>query len=150
MTVDRRAAVLNHWLNSPEILPIIAPGMQTVDTSPFFDNPRNIMLEHKFGVSVWFYEGDGVYDGHYVFGPNLRGKEALDVARDMVNEVFTRYHAKTILGQVAVGNRPARTVTRALGFSRYGRGSVDTFNRPCVDYVLTRDEWKRQPWALKV
>lgn len=148
--IDRRAAVLNFWLNEPFILAELAPGFAVIDASSFFDEPRNVMLEHDHGISLWFYKGGGVYEGHYAFGPKLRGKDALQAARAMLNAIFTRYSAETILGQVTVGNRPARTVTRSLGFSRYGRGSVDTSNRPCVDYVLTRTEWQRQSWALKV
>lgn len=148
--MDRRAAVLNFWMNQPEIVSVIAPGFELSDWSIFFDNPRNVMLEHPHGIALFFYEGDGAYDGHYVFGPKLRGKKALVVAKGMINVIFTRYNATTILGHVATVNRPARVVTRALGFVPTGHGSVDTFHRPCVDYVLTRSQWERLPWAVKV
>lgn len=148
--IDRRAAVLNLWINKDYILPVIAPGFSLIDASSFFDNPRNVLLEHPHGVSVWFYKGGGVFDGHFLFGDKLRGKKALVAARGMLNRVFTEHCAETILGQTPRDNRPARVVSRALGFVPYGSGSVDSFNRPCVDYVLTRTEWQRQPWALKV
>jgi hypothetical protein len=149
MTVTRQEAILNFWLNQPAILDAVAPGFETIDASAFFDNPRNVMLEHPHGIAVFFYKGAGVYDGHYLFGPNLRGKAAIEVAKSMLSTLFTSYGALTILGQTPRENRPARMVTRALGFLPYGNGSVDTFNRPCVDYVLTRERWEQLPWAEK-
>lgn len=145
--IDRRGAVLNLWLNRPDILAVIAPGFDLLDASGFFDNPRNVMLEHPHGISLFFYQSAGVYHGHYVFGDKLRGKAAIKAAKTMLNEVFTKYGAEVILGQTPSENRPARVVNRALGFIPYGSGSVDSFNRPCVDYVLTRKRWEQLPWA---
>lgn len=142
-----RIARLNFWVNHPDILPFVAPGFAAFDASPFFNEPRNVMLEHAHGLGLFFYAGDGVYEGHYLFGPKLRGREALHTAQRMISEVFTRHGATAILGKVARDHRPARVLTRALGFVPFGRGSVDSFNRPCVDYRLTREQWAKLPWA---
>lgn len=145
--IDRRQAIINLWANDVSIQPHVAPGFPLMDYGTFFDNPRNVMTEHKHGIALFIYIGNGDFDGHFLFGPNLRGKDAVSAAQAMINDIFTVHHANSILGKTPVENRPARLVSRALGFIPYGRGSVDTFNRPCVDYVLSRNEWMHQSWA---
>ena len=146
-SVDKIAR-LNFWLNDPAILPFVGgPDAEAIDSTPFFRNPDNVMLECDGGCSIFFAapaEGEfrGAYEGHYLFGPRLRGVAAMVAARRMISEVFTVYGATSILGQVMCDNTPARIMTRSLGFKPIGNGSRDPFNRPCVDYVLTRERWR--------
>jgi RimJ/RimL family protein N-acetyltransferase len=144
--VTDKLATLNRWLNDPAWLKTIGgPDAVSIDGEAFFRNPDNVALFHDNGCGLFIAapaEGDfrGTYEGHYLFGPRLRGSAALGVARRMISEVFQVYGATSILGQVMADNMPARLMTRSLGFRPIGNGR-DPFNRPCVDYVLTRSQW---------
>ena len=141
-------AQLNYWLNTPEWLEYIGgPGCDTIDGSKFFNNPDNAAYFHDHGCAMFFAapsEGEyaTAYEGHYLFGPKLRGVAGLAFARQAISTLFTEYRATSILGQVMRDNTPARVMTRSLGFMPIGNGSRDPFNRSCVDYVLTRGRWR--------
>ena len=146
-----KQARLNYWVNHPGIIEYMAPGYIFFDASGFFRDSENIMLTHPQGVMLFFRErwNGPAWRGHYLFGDRLRGRRAKNVAERMLNTVFTRHEAAAIFGTIWVGNRPARLMTRALGFEPTGHGSVDYYGRPTVDYFLSRGMWRSLPWSTR-
>ena len=139
-------ARMNDWVNRPEWHTTFNPN-EDVSFAKFFNNPDNCAFWHPNGQGLAIYFAarrnrgfDNVYIGHAIFGPGLRGAEALDFSRACVNEVFTAYGASSIFGEIRRDNAPARAMVRALGLKRIGYGS-DPFNRPTVQYVMTRGMW---------
>lgn len=132
-------SLLEALVNRPHVLASVAPGFDGLDMSAFFESPFNICLGDAHGMALFVHIGDGVYEGHYVL-PDLPGILRMRRARVYLRRMFTTHRAKAIVGVVPVDNSPARTVTRALGFTPTGT-SVSASGRSCVDYVLERATW---------
>lgn len=122
--------MMPHW-------PGLAPGFDRVDMSAFFERPGNFMLGDADGIALFGLISPGVYEGHYLFP----GRASIDKCRQFMSTVFIDHYADAIVGHVPVENRAARTMTRALGFTRQGT-SVSFTGRSCVDYVLERRKWE--------
>lgn len=131
---------LNAAVNEPGVLAAVAPGFAEFDLSDFLSDPRNVALRCGDAVAIFEYCAPGVYDGHYLFPKNVRGKVALQAARKIIHEMFTKYRAIVITGSIPREHRAARCLTRALGFQKSGE-STDATDEGCVDYELRRDEW---------
>lgn len=129
---------LNLVANHPAVLDQI--GLTKLDLSNFFRNDGNVALGVNEGVALFGYRGNGVYEGHYLFTPALRGKRALAIARLMLAHMFTTRGARVIVGETPVSDRAARHFTSALGFTRRGT-TTDTQGRPCVVYEMDRASW---------
>lgn len=134
------AELLNLVANQPEVLAGTAPGYLAVDLVGFFDRPGNVMLGDARGVMLFGYQGDGVYDMHYLLTSSLRGKNALLTIREAIGALFTYHNAHAIVGATPRDNRAARAMNRALGGRPYGV-SVDSQGRDCINYVLERATW---------
>lgn len=134
--------LLNHVVNQPEVLAEIAPGYERVDLSRFFDHPRNMMCGDERGVLLFAYRGQDVYELHYCFTAQLRGRAALQAVRAALKTVFTRHNAVAICGATPRDNRAARMMNRALGARPIGV-SVDIHGRTCINYVLERVRWAK-------
>jgi len=133
--------VANDIANHPDVLPAVAKGFDAVDLRPFFLNPLNFAVGHpSVGMAMFAPLGDGRFEGHYLFRPGADRRHVLDICRGALTIAFTRYGASAIVGHVPADNVRARTITRALGFTRQGT-SVSASGRSCVDYVLERAQW---------
>lgn len=136
--MNDRLALLNRVINSMlPAWPGLAPGFARVEMAAFFERSGNVMLGDHTGIALFGMVSPGVYEGHYLFP----GRASIDKCREFLFTMFTDHYADAILGHVPVENRAARTMTRALGFTRQGT-SVSDSGRSCVDYVLERREWE--------
>lgn len=118
--------------------------------SPFAETPPDaelvratpcvVVLGDLDGMAIFYYEGKQRYDGHYVFPPWTRGKDALARARKFIDEMFDKHGAMTISGVVPRDHRAARLMSRALGFIPAGE-TADCHGRPAVVYRLERARW---------
>ena len=131
---------LNRAVNKPEIIPFVAKGYDYVDLSAFVAKPRNVALEQEGGVMIFAEATPNVFEGHYLFPKEVRGKQAQSIARAMISEVFTNHGAHAIYGDISRDNRAACVFTRALGFHVFWK-SVDCDAAPRVRYFMTREEW---------
>lgn len=118
----------------------------TPDFSNFFDSGEHFALKCDGAVALFEFVGVSadkrpVYNGHYLFPTNCRGKKAVTAAKEMINTVFTFYSAAGIVGEIPRENRAARVFTRCLGFKPYNTGE-SRFGVPCVYYMLKREEWE--------
>lgn len=142
MTKIRRfydAKTLNKLVNRADILPYVAPGYESLDASAFFKRPGNVAFKAGRGAMLFAERRKGVYDTHYLFPTDMRGPEALKIARAIVAEVFTSLRAKAMVGKVPVEHMRSRVFTRALGFVPTGR-CRDSSGRKCIGYILERGD----------
>lgn len=80
-----------------------------------------------------------VVTGHYFF--KARGKQALQLAKEMLQEAFTGdYNIKTIRGLTPLEKQGARWLSKNIGFKSYGE--VDTKAGPCELFILNKNEWE--------
>ena len=140
MTRTEKIALFNRVANSPEVLRSIAPGLEYVDFSSFFSDPRNVMLGDVRGLVVFFAAGNAEYDVHFLLTDALRGNDALCAIRLSLNYMFTARHASAIHGSTPRENRACRAIARALGARPVGV-TTDFFGRACLKYSIERDKW---------
>ncbi len=84
----------------------------------WFEIPGNICLVDDNDFALFTLEYPGFYWGHYCF--ESRGKEAKQKGLFFLREMFTKHGAKLIGGLTPIENKPARWMTRQLGFKSYG------------------------------
>jgi hypothetical protein len=110
-----------------------------LDCEEWVSNPNNVMLRDGHDASastgIFAYEYPGLYTGHYFF--RVRGREAIDLAKRMLGEMFENYGAKAIRGLTKTDNRPALWITRQLGFKSCGL--IVTKNGEHELFVKTKD-----------
>lgn len=131
---------LNAAANQPEVLPFVAEGFDAIDLGPFFNNPANVALHHEDGVMIFAQARPHIFEGHYLFPKEVRGKAALRIANAMITEMFTKHGAHVIYGDISRTNRAACVFTRALGFHRLYPGA-DKVAAPLLRFFMTREEW---------
>lgn len=108
------------------------------EAGPWLSDLSNIALtDGKGSFGLFTYEYPGVYSAHYFF--KVSGKEALDLAMDMLTEMFVNRQAEAIRGLVPSERMDVRWMTRQLGFTSYGE--VDTNVGPCIIYICSLDEF---------
>jgi hypothetical protein len=129
----------NTLLNHPSIKPYVLPGITDhYDGSQWFYSFVNVIYGDAHGGALFEYDAPGIYHGHYLFTPAIRGREALKLSREWLNDMFTNHGATDIFGLVPRGNRASQVMTRALGFSLVGTNELDRCGQPCFKYILTR------------
>lgn len=110
------------------------------DPEGWLEVEENIALtDGKMNFTLFEKSEDGIYTGHYFFG-TARGKEALSVAQEFLNYLFTNYNIGVVRGFTPLEKLGARWLSRKLGFKGYG--VVSTLNGPCELFILTKQEWK--------
>lgn len=136
------ADLLQAMVNEPDMLAVLAPGYDHVDMTPFWRNPRNVMLGDENGAAIFAERpGEpGAFEGHYLLRSGRAGN--LELARSFLAAMFTEHAAQAIWGNVHTENRAARAFSRALGFAPRGHSLLPS-GRPCVIYVLERATWAK-------
>lgn len=112
------------------------PQAKELDCDKWVGDTNNIMLRSGDSTGIFAYEYPGLYTGHYFF--RVRGREAINLAKEMLDEMFNKYDAKAIRGLTKTNNKPALWITRQLGFKSCGL--VITENGEHEMFVLTRNK----------
>lgn len=130
-------AALNHPANEGRFFP---PGSY-FNCGRFYvaNDGRNIALTTGAGCMLFCPREDGKYEVHFAFTPPMAGKVLLDVAREMLEHVFTHYGASVIVGSPPRENRAVRTIGYLLGFRPTGTVTTDRLGRECIEYKLERE-----------
>lgn len=84
-------------------------------------------------------EGDGVFEGHYLFVST--GRKAIDNARKALRFMFGQHSAKLIFGMVPAARRDVKLMTRWLGFK--SAGMRETPEGPCELFILSNTRFYR-------
>jgi hypothetical protein len=108
------------------------------DFEAWVNNPHNIMWEEDGSIGLATFEYPGMYSCHWFF--KVRGKEAHDLARKMLDDLFSN-EAKIVRGLTSMEPkyRAVRLAARRLGMKSYG-----VINCPEGDHELlcmTKEEF---------
>lgn len=117
----------------PELIP------PDTDFQAWLSNMHNVMLVEGDSVGLAVHEYPGVYTGHYLF--RVGGRQALNLAREMMLWMVDNQGAKAFTGITPVDNRAARWFNRHLGFKSYG--VVDTVRGSHEMFCITADEVRK-------
>ena len=131
---------LNKAVNIPSVLEAVAPGYESYDLTEFIQNRDNVVLRVGDAFAAFVFLEKGVYEGHFLNPPHIKGKRALESCKNMLSYMFTTMKASVISGKVSCENSKARVMTRALGFVNLGK-SRDALDKECVDYILEAEKW---------
>lgn len=107
-----------------------------LDCEEWLEDTKNVMLREEDSTGIFAYEYPGLYTGHYFF--RVKGREAINLAKRMLDEMFSTYSAQTIRGMTKTDNRPALWITRQLGFKSYGR--IETKNGEHELFILNKED----------
>lgn len=103
-------------------------------------DPKSRAFGDAAGAVLVIHEGGDVYEWHWVLTPAKRGRAALELAREALEEMFTVHGARAIYGITPRVNRAARSMNRALGALPTGT-TTDTLGRECIVYTVERASW---------
>lgn len=137
---DLSLPALNALANHPDIAPHVAPGYCDISLEAAWREPRNCLTGDARGVIIMAPLGRGVYQWHWMLGPEIRGADALRLGREALRKAFTFFGACAVCGATPRVNRAARLMNRALGARPIGT-SVDAHGRDCINYILERETW---------
>lgn len=130
-------------LNREEVLRAFHPTAPWISMGAFYSRPGNVALrsvEHPDALALFCETEPGRYELHYLCGPQARGKIALEVLREMFNQIFTLWKARVIFGATPRDNRAARSMNRLLGGLPVG-SEIDDQGRECIVYELEASRW---------
>lgn len=127
---------------------------EAIDTAPlnrglkgadWLASKGNIPVTFDNGdVALFDYEGDGIYEGHYLFVS--RGEEAIRHAKSAIRTMFVEHGVSLIFGMVPDFRRDVKLMTRWLGFrSKGARWASEGPGLPDVKFelfVLSKFMWK--------
>lgn len=96
--------------------PLLEEGTIGFNAETLISNTKNDLLHDGEGNYSLFEGQDlGVYVGHYFFS-NKKGREALKLAKEMLQFMFDVNQATIILGATPTENKKAIWISRQLGF----------------------------------
>ena len=112
------------------------PQYFTFDVDAWFANADNYALIEGDNIAFGEYKHPGVYWVHFCFD-TARGREAIQLTKDMFEEFCRVCPVKTAIGLIEVNNRKARWLIRQVGFKSLGE--VMTENGLCEMFYSTRN-----------
>jgi hypothetical protein len=111
------------------------------DFEGWLANHRNIMYVVGDNVGLATYEYPGVYNAHWFF--TARGKEALDIAFQMYDDLFNKQGAKAVRGITPVDLKGARYLAKRIGF--ISLGIIEEFSKgPSELMYLSREAFNTE------
>lgn len=90
----------------------------SIDCEAWLNNYKNVMLVEGNNVGIATYEYPGVYTVHWFY--NVRGREAIKLAREMLDEMFNKYGCETARGLTPTNLKAARWLAKQVGLTSYG------------------------------
>jgi len=112
------------------------PQYFTFDVDAWFANADNYALMEGDNIAFGEYKKPGVYWVHFCFD-TARGREAIQLTKDMFEEFCRVCPVKTAIGLIEVNNRKARWLIRQVGFKSLGE--VETENGLCEMFYSTKE-----------
>lgn len=108
----------------------------TFNVEEWLADKRNYALIEGDNISFGEYKSPGTYWVHFCFD-TARGREAIKLTQDMLEEFFKACPVKVAVGLISVENRKARWLIRQVGF--ISSGEVMTKNGLCEMFYLTKE-----------
>ena len=111
---------INCIINHPEVFRHVSQGaLWPLDVEPLMDGNNIFIMADGGGFAFIQVEAD-VYEGHYYFLPEFRGKYAINAAKECLNWLAKR--EITLLGRTPLKNKSARLFNKLIGMERVGIG----------------------------
>jgi hypothetical protein len=142
-------SVVNTVSNHPSIFPSIAGGREgPLDWTRFVEDRRHVFLAGDFGLSIFEFVEDGVYEMHMRVLPQGRGKWSIGFALASVAWMFRHPWVMTLVCRSPRGNYASHALVRRC----CGKFEC-TLHNGWVDevgcaieadiYSMTRERWTR-------
>lgn len=112
------------------------PDYFSFNVEDWFSKPENYALIEGDNIAFGEYKSPGVYWVHFCFDA-ARGREAIQLTKDMFEEFCRACPVKTAIGLIEVNNKKARWLIRQVGFKSLGE--VMTENGMCEMFYSTKD-----------
>lgn len=111
-----------------------------LDYDAWVGNPDNVMYTVDNGdVGLATFEYPGVYSVHWFFN-QTKGRAAINLAREMLTELFDKQGAEVVRGLTPIDNKAARFLAKYVGMKSHG--IVDTVeNGPHELMLMTKEEF---------
>lgn len=109
------AELINRISNMAGVREFICYKQGTMDWSPAFgfEDAIIVLSDGAGACGVFEQSADRAYKVHTLFGPDVRGRKAIEAAAEMLN--YMRRYADVIWGMTPVSNCKARWFNRQLG-----------------------------------
>ena len=116
---------------------------EPLDFTECADAPNEYVLlsNGSDAASIFEWFGPGIYEGHTMFLPSCRGKEALQNGRAMVDFMFEELDAVMLWGQTPTHLPAARWFNRKLGFQLVGE-KVHYMMGPSQLFRMDKARWE--------
>lgn len=108
------------------------------DFKTWFSRPRNLMFREGDSVGLATYEYPGLYSVHWYY--TVKGKDAVDLGRRMIGNLFENYGAEVLRGFVKTRLKHSRWAIRQLGFKSHGILTFPDGDENEV-FFITKDEY---------
>ena len=106
-------------VEEPTVKPWL-PVLTLENLNTYLADPRTVALIDGQACAVFEWSAPGCYEGHYVFGADCRGKQAIIAATDICGIMINDYGARMLWGEIKLSNRHARWFSRQIGFRSLG------------------------------
>lgn len=118
------------------------------DVAPWVNDHNNYMYLEGDSVGLAAYEYPGLYSIHWFFTGAHRGRRAINLAAEMLHQLFQDSDAQAVRGMTKVELKAARWACRQLGLKSYG--VVDFKSGPCELFCITKEEFYKghKQWAV--
>jgi hypothetical protein len=113
------------------------PDYFTFDVETWFENPLNRAYVEGENIGFAEWKGNDNFWVHFCFH-TARGREAINVTKRMVNELFNETNFNSCVGLIHEDNKKARWLIRQVGFKSLGLS--DTENGVCEMFYLTKED----------
>jgi len=126
----RDAALHNLIVNKPEVRRTF--GIYINDPRPItFDEHAQrddyfLLTNGKNACAIMDMVSPAVYDGHSLFDPACRGRDAIEQGREIIAWMWKNTQAQIIVGKTPAQNRAARMFNRWVGFTSDGTGTFES------------------------
>ncbi len=116
------------------------PGLNPpgFDPDAWLANTNNKMYIQGRDVGLATYEYEGLYNVHWYF-EDAKGREAIKLARKMLNELFQDTDTKIVRGLTPERIKAARWLARQVGCT--SQGIMEMADGPHEIFTMTRDQF---------
>lgn len=108
------------------------------DLEVWFEIPECKMVISGDNVGLATYDYPGVYTVHWYY--EVRGRQAIELAKEMCSVMFTDYGAETLRGIIKKRLKASRWATRQVGFKSIGF-TTDAHGEECEVLCATKDNF---------
>lgn len=88
------------------------------DIEKVLSKEDNLMFISGRNAGLAIYDAPGIYTVHWYY--EARGREAINLGKDMIGLLFANHDAKLLRGLIKTKLKASRWACRQLGFKSYG------------------------------